>query len=498
MAMKYLSTAHPLFSRMKSRQAASSNFALRTRRDSNASHTRVLLAVVAVFAMAVPGVLLSFSQAGAASAPTVTAIGPDNGPLIGGTTVTVTGTNFVAGQTTVHFGFSAATNVVVNSPTSLTAVSPAGPDRAVDVIVTVSGQSSPTNLSDLFAYGQPAVTALTPSGGPTSGGTSVIINGTGFVPGTTVSFGGTPASGVMVRSATTITALTPASSSGWTDATVTTPAGTSAVTSFDRFAYVVPSVEWVSPDTGPLAGGTPVTIVGSGFSAASTVAFGANAATSVVFKSPNVLTAVAPAGASGSTDVIVTTAPNGASAAGATDLFAYGAVPSVGGVSPRNGPVVGGTSVVITGSGFTADSVVRFGSSRATTATVVSGTEIIAVAPPEASGAVDVTVTSSAGASAPGAADLFAYGAPSVSSVSPSVGSIEGATMVAVIGTGFVPGATVTFGATASPAVSVTSATTLTAIAPRVRLDRSISRSAPRAARRRAVLATSLPTATSK
>jgi hypothetical protein len=58
------------------------------------------------------------------SAPVVTGVSPTVGTTAGGTTVTVTGCGFT-GATAVHFGTTAATGVVVNSDTSITAVSPA-------------------------------------------------------------------------------------------------------------------------------------------------------------------------------------------------------------------------------------------------------------------------------------------------------------------------------------------------------------------------------------
>jgi len=56
--------------------------------------------------------------------PIVSSISPTSGPTTGGTTITVTGTNF-AGTTTVKFGTDNATSFIVTSDTSLTAVSPA-------------------------------------------------------------------------------------------------------------------------------------------------------------------------------------------------------------------------------------------------------------------------------------------------------------------------------------------------------------------------------------
>ena len=44
--------------------------------------------------------------------PTVTSVSPNNGTTAGGTSVTITGTNFATGAT-VTFGGTAATNVVV-------------------------------------------------------------------------------------------------------------------------------------------------------------------------------------------------------------------------------------------------------------------------------------------------------------------------------------------------------------------------------------------------
>ena len=76
--------------------------------------------------------------------PTVTGVSPNGGPINGGDTVTITGTNFVSGAT-VHFGTKAGTSVNVPSSTTLTTVAPAGGDGTVDVTVSTPGGSSATS-----------------------------------------------------------------------------------------------------------------------------------------------------------------------------------------------------------------------------------------------------------------------------------------------------------------------------------------------------------------
>lgn len=69
----------------------------------------------------------------------------------------------------------------------------------------------------------PAVSAVSPPSGSTTGGTAVTITGTGFQAGATVTFGGTPATSVTVVSSTRITAVTPARSTGKVAVAVTNP-----------------------------------------------------------------------------------------------------------------------------------------------------------------------------------------------------------------------------------------------------------------------------------
>ena len=66
---------------------------------------------------------------------TVTAVSPSRGGINGGTVVSVSGTNFASGAT-VTFGGTAATNVVFNNSTSLTATTPAHAAGLADVTVT--------------------------------------------------------------------------------------------------------------------------------------------------------------------------------------------------------------------------------------------------------------------------------------------------------------------------------------------------------------------------
>jgi hypothetical protein len=81
--------------------------------------------------------------------PTVTSVSPNSGSTLGGTAVTILGTNFAAGATAT-FGGTAATNVVVVNGTTITATTPVHASGAVTVTVTVNGQSG--NLANGFSY----------------------------------------------------------------------------------------------------------------------------------------------------------------------------------------------------------------------------------------------------------------------------------------------------------------------------------------------------------
>ena len=345
----------------------------------------------------------------ATAAPTVSAVNPNAGPLAGGTSVTITGTNFT-GATAVSFGGTAAASFAVVNATSITATSPAHAAGAVDVRVTTPNGTSATSASDMFTYAAaPTVSAVSPNAGPIAGGTSVTITGTAFTGATTVTFGASAASGVTVNSATSITATAPAHAAGAVDVVVTTPGGTSPTSSADLFTYIAaPTVTGVSPSSGPLAGGTSVSITGTAFTGATTVTFGASAASGVTVNSATSITATAPAHAAGAVDVVVTT-PGGTSPTSSADLFTYIAAPTVTGVSPSSGPLAGGTSVSITGTAFTGATAVTFGASAANGVTVNSATSITATSPAHAAGAVDVTVTTPGGTSPTSSADLFTY-----------------------------------------------------------------------------------------
>jgi hypothetical protein len=173
-------------------------------------------------------------------APAVTAISPNTGRASGGTAVTVTGTGFLAGAT-VSIGGTAATGINVASSTSITATTTAHAAGAVSVVVTNSDTQSST-LSNSYTYvAAPAVTALTPGTGPTTGGTGLTITGMGFQTGATVSFGGTAATGVTVVNDSSITATAPPHTAGTVDVVVTNPDGESGKLA-GGYAYAVTEV----------------------------------------------------------------------------------------------------------------------------------------------------------------------------------------------------------------------------------------------------------------
>ncbi|MBN9082827.1 MAG: hypothetical protein BGP04_01380 [Rhizobiales bacterium 62-17] len=146
----------------------------------------------------------------------------------------------------------------------------------------------------------PTVTSISPTSGPTGGGTSVVITGTNFVGVTAVRFGATNATGFTVVSPTQISATAPAGAAGTVDVTVTAGGSTSATSAADRYTYVTPT----SPPTISIAFGTGSIPVGGSTSLSFTIN-NPNAAaslTGITFSNnlPSGLIVATPNGASGS------------------------------------------------------------------------------------------------------------------------------------------------------------------------------------------------------
>ncbi|MBU6317248.1 MAG: IPT/TIG domain-containing protein, partial [Acidobacteria bacterium] len=235
--------------------------------------------------------------------PTVDAVTPNLGPTSGGTPITITGTNLL-GTTNMTIGGLAATNIVVVDASTVTAKTPAGGVGAKNLVLTSAG-GSVTKVGAFTYAPTPTISGVSPSSGPTIGGTTITITGTNLTGATSVTVGGVPATDVTVVSATTVTAVTPAGTAGSRSVAVRTVGGTA--TRAGGFTYLAaPVVSTVTPSSGPASGGTLITISGTGLTGAS-VTVGGEPAVNVVATATSIF-AKTPAGTAGPADVVVTTA----------------------------------------------------------------------------------------------------------------------------------------------------------------------------------------------
>jgi len=173
---------------------------------------------------------------------------------------------------------------------------------------------------------------------------------------------------------------------------------------FQNTSVPPPTVASISAESGPSEGGTRVTITGSGFLTGATVEIGGEAS-SVEVLSETELTAVTPAHAAGSEEVVVKDA-DGVSAGGPDYTYLEGKpppapAPTVASIKPESGSSEGGTRVTITGSGFLTGATVEIGG-EASSVEVLSETELTAVTPAHAAGSEEVVVDDADGISTGG------------------------------------------------------------------------------------------------
>src|SRR5271165_2697330 len=433
--------------------------------------------------------------------PIVGDVNPTSGPPGGGTTVHLSGVAFT-GATQVYFGGTPADSFTVDSDTSITAVSPAGTDPPVDITVkTPKGLSIPSSADQfnyvtpqgywevgsdggLFSFGgaqyygsmggQPLNAPITAMAATPDGG-GYWLNG---ADGGLFAFGDAPFSGAASSSTPAAPVMDMAAvGSGGGPA----PAHRSSSPAPGAVIHdnpLPPTVTSVSPNAGPLTGGHFVVVKGTGFNNSLVyVAFGniQVSYTQVLVVNNSELIVSPPTSPTGGTVDVTVQNFNGTSATSPADQYTFTNLPTVSAVSPIAGTPAGGNTVTVTGSGF--DPVnkpsVNFGANTITPAnvTVNSPTSLSVPAPSGTDHTtVDVTVTDQFGQTSPtSAADHYTYAdAPTVTGVSPDLGSIAGGTHVTISGTDLGPVTGVSFGSTPVPMGNFTANAdgTVTATAP--------------------------------
>jgi hypothetical protein len=225
-----------------------------------------------------------------------------------------------------------------------------------------------------------------------------------------------------------------------------------------------PTVVSANPGSrGQGASNQTITITGSHFSSGAVAAFSGTGVTvnSTTFKSSTDLTAnvsVAANAATGARSITVTNQDAGTGTA--AGIFTVTAAPSVESTNPGSrGQGASGQTITIKGKNFVSGAAASFGSGIAVNSTTFkSSTELMAsitIEPGASMGARSVTVTNpDAGV---GSAGTFTVNAgPTVTSINPT-SRVQGATFqtITVKGTGFVSGASTSFG----PGVTVNSTT---------------------------------------
>ena len=290
------------------------------------------------------------------------------------------------------------------------------------------------------------VQAISPQEGRTAGGEPISISGSRFPPDAVVTIGRELLMGLKVTD-TLITGITPPGNPGEQDLRITSPSHPMSDLFYRAtFTYVVPTAPVVSgmtPTNGAQRGGERSSITGNRFQPGATVRIGSGTATDVTV-TPTLLTFTIPAGAEGTVDVAVTNADGqrGILRGG----YAYNPFPVIERVRNEDNPFAGaiaegslsgGTAIVITGQNFIDGAVVEIGGTPVGRVNVVSPTELHVETPPGTAGTKAVTVVNSDG-QAVTAPEEFTYNpAPTISSILPNAGALEGGTPMLITGTGF-------------------------------------------------------------
>ena len=296
-------------------------------------------------------------------APTVSNVSPNTGLTTGGTAITITGTNFVAGAT-VTVGGSPATGVTALNSTTITATTPAHAVGAVSVTVTNPDTQSGT-LASGFTYtavGAPTLVSITPNSGLRGTAVPVTLTGTAnfAATGTSVAVSGTGVTvgTLTVVNSTTITAtftIAASATISTRNVSVTTSGGTSNT---HTFAVRGPLLTSISPSTVERGTDVPVTLTGSGLAGVNAITVSGGGVTvsnlAVVDDATVTATFLVTAGAGLTARTVKVATPVSGTSNAVTFTVVPPPVPTLVSIAPNSGVRGTAVPVTLTGTNFTA------------------------------------------------------------------------------------------------------------------------------------------------
>lgn len=386
--------------------------------------------------------------------PEILGINPVEGPLNGGTTVAITGSNLDL-VTKVYLD-SAEVAIKSNSGTILTFITPkAAIPGKVDLEV-VDKYEREVLLSQAFEYLSPppapvpTITSIIPNEGALQGGYIAVIKGTNFE-SSSKAFVNNVSAATLFYSSTELRITIPASTvSGMVDVKVLNASGEEAIAA-EAFTYLAPPpkeapiITAVSPNEGELQGGYIIKLLGSHFDSTAKIYFNDLLIQSVFYSSSEIRLAVPASLTPGSVDIKIVNSDDQEFTA--VDAFTYltpplKPAPEISSLTPNEGLLQGGYVVKVLGSHFDSTAQVYFNDVLVPT-TFYSISEVRVRVPAwQTAEEVDVRIVNADGQ------DFIALGAftylsppplpaPTIDSIAPNEGYLVGGYNITVKGANY-------------------------------------------------------------
>ncbi|ANY74072.1 hypothetical protein BBD41_16615 [Paenibacillus ihbetae] len=382
--------------------------------------------------------------------PVIERVELDNGPVQGGETVIITGSNFRPAAI-VKFGPIQASKVEFVSPTELRVVAPPGEQGTVDL--TVINDDRQLAKAKYTYYADPIVSLVTPSSGPMSGGGTVTLSGQYFLNGVKVKFGDQYAPKVVYNSSTKLTVTVPKSAiDGPVTITVENPDNRSGILS-DGYTYIAPlkpTIESLTPNEGQLQGDELVSLTGTNIEPGARLFFNDREVSITLVSNAEVKFRTPAWTTPGKVDVRIVNLSGEEFTL--TDGFTYleppkPPAPIINSLSPNSGLISGNDLINLAGEYIQNGAKLYFDSVEVPV-TFISDKQLRFRNPSWAlSELVDVRLVNPDGQEAifPDGFEYLPLPGPVINSVTPNKGLISGGTLVLISGENFDPGAKVYF-----------------------------------------------------